>query len=403
MPNTLLTSDIITREALKVLHEKLIFINKINTQYDGSFGKKGANIGDTLRIRKPAKFKVRSGKVFGDAGTDVIESNTSIKIANQLGVDANFSDEDLAMKIDDFSKLFIEPAMSQLATKVEEDVLTSILLSGNSLYNATGIKYVDTLKARKSLQYSLAPNTERIMLIDPATSVTLVNELKGLFQDSTQISKQYREGLMGITSGFNWYESSIMPLITNPADITATVTVTEVPSGGATEATFAGLGASVTIPKGFRFTVAGLNKCHAETKKAYNELYEFVVLEDFTTDGAGAGTAVISPVYASTTDARQNAVGTLPSAAAITVAGAADEVKRTGVAFTKDAFVFATAPLNVPNGCDMASQMSMDGISIRFVRDFDINSGDMKARFDVIYGYNTLREEFAVLMTEPNV
>lgn len=397
MPNTLLTPDIITREALKVLHEKLIFINKINTQYDGSFGKKGAKIGDTLRIRKPAKFKVRSGKTY--AGQDVIETNTTLKIANQLGVDADFTDEDLSLKIDDFSKLFIEPAMSQLATSVEAEVLESILLAGNSVYNASGLDYADTLKARKSLQYSLAPNGDRTMIIDPATSVGLVNELKGLFQDSTQISKQYREGLMGVTSGFKFYESNIMPLITNPADIVGTVTVAE----GASVATFAGLGASVTIPKGFRFSVAGLNKCHAETKKAYNELYEFVVLEDFTTDGAGAGTAVINPVYASTTDARQNVVGTLPTAAAIAVAGAADEVKRTGIAFTKDAFVFATAPLNIPNGTDMASQVSMDGISLRFVRDFDINSGDMKSRFDIIFGYNTLREEFGVLMTEPNV
>lgn len=397
MPNSILTPDMITKEALKVLHEKLVFINKINTQYDSSFGKKGAQIGESLRIRKPAKFKTRVGKTY--AGQDVVESSISLALSHQLGVDADFTDEDLSLNINDFSKQFIEPAMAQLATSVEAEVLEAILLAGQSVYNATGLTYKDTLKARKALNYSLAPVADRMMILDPATTIEIVDELKGLFQDSAQISKQYREGLLGVTSGFKFYESNIMPTYTNPADIVGTVTVAE----GATTATFAGLGASVTIPAGFRFTVAGLKNVHAETKKAYNTLYEFVTLADFTTDGAGAGTATIRPVYASTSDARQNVSGTLPTAAAITVAGAASEVKRSAIAFTKDAFTFATAPLNVPKGTDMASQMVYDGISLRFVRDFDITDGDMKARFDIIFGFTPLREEFSVLLQEPDV
>ena len=37
MANTLLTSDIITREALRVLHQKLRFVGSINRQYDDRF------------------------------------------------------------------------------------------------------------------------------------------------------------------------------------------------------------------------------------------------------------------------------------------------------------------------------------------------------------------------------
>ena len=60
MANTILTPDVITREALRVLHEKLTFVGAINKQYDSSFAKSGAKIGDTLRIRKPAQFNNRS-------------------------------------------------------------------------------------------------------------------------------------------------------------------------------------------------------------------------------------------------------------------------------------------------------------------------------------------------------
>lgn len=396
MANQFLTSDIITKEALRVFHEELIFTSKCNTQYDGSF-KSGANVGDTIRIRKPAKYKVRSGKTRN--AQDVIESNISLKVDKQLGIDVDFTDADLALDLNSFSDTFLRPAMSQLASSIEQEVIKEILKAGSSVYNASGIAYNDTLKARKSLEYSLAPKGNRVLLIDPATSIGLVDELKGLFQDSTQIAAQYRNGLMGVTSGFKFYETNLLPTYTQPSDVTATVTVSE---GGST-ATFAGLGASETIPAGFRFTVAGLKKVHPETKRAYNELYEFVVQEDFTTDGAGAGVGIILPVYASGTDARQNASGTLPSGAAISVNGAAGDVLRNAIAFAPDFVTFATADLNVPKGCDMASKMVMDGFSLRFVRDFDIHEGDMQSRFDILFGTQVLYPEYGCLLQEPDV
>lgn len=398
MPNTILTSDVITKEAIKILHEQLVFTNKINKQYDDSFARKGAKIGDSLRIRKPAQFVTRVGKTY--AAQDFVEQSLTLTINKQLGLDVDFSDEDLALSLNDFSEQFIRPAMSQLATSVEAETLNMILLASNSIYNAAGINYKDTLTARKQLFESLTPSGKWCAIINPATSVEIVDELKGLFQDSTQISKQYKEGLLGRTAGFDFYESNIMPNLTNPSDIVATVTVTE---GGST-AVFAGLGLSEVIPAGFRFTVAGSNKVHSETKKTYASAYEFVVLAPFTTDGAGAGVATIYPVYSAASGARQN-ISVLPGAAsAIVVNGAADEEMRSSIAFAKDAFTMATADLVVPKGTDMASRQVMDGISLRFVRDFDASGdGVFVNRFDIIFGYTPLREQFASVLLEPNV
>jgi hypothetical protein len=395
MANTILTIDTITKEALKILHEQLVFTNKIDKQYDGSFAKSGAKIGSQLRIRKPAQFTTRSGKTY--AGQDFEETQITLSVDKQLGIDVTFSDLDLALDLNSFSDQFIRPAMSQLATSIEAETLNMILQSGNSVYNATGLVYKDTLKARKKVFQSLAPAGKWCCILDPNTGVELIDELKGLFQDSTQISKQYREGLMGRTSGFDFYESNIMPTITNPSDVTATMTVVD----GASTVALVGMGLTEVIPAGFRFSVAGAKKVHPETKKAYADLYEFVTTADATTDGAGAVTVSVPPVYGTT--AKQN-ISAIPSGgSAIVVNGAVDEVIRNSVAFEKTAFTMASADLAVPKGTDMASRQVMDGMSLRFIRDFDIADGDWKNRFDFLFGYRTLRQDFACVLQEPDV
>jgi len=42
MPNSLLTSTAVTREALRILYQKLNFVGSINRQYDDSFAKSNA-------------------------------------------------------------------------------------------------------------------------------------------------------------------------------------------------------------------------------------------------------------------------------------------------------------------------------------------------------------------------
>jgi len=80
-----------------------------------------------------------------------------------------------------------------------------------------------------------------------------------------------------------------------------------------------------------------------------------------------------------------------------------NDVLRSNIAFEKNAFTMATADLPAPSGTDKASRQVMDGVSLRFVRDFDIQSGDWLSRFDVLFGYTNLREEFSVLLQEENV
>src|SRR5574340_777429 len=119
MTQTLLTPTAVTREALRVLHQKLNFITNINTSYDDSYAKTGAKIGDSLKIRLPNQYTVRTGAPISTQ--DVEESSVTLQVATQKGVDVTFTSAELTMSLDDFSKRILEPAMAVLAANIEAD------------------------------------------------------------------------------------------------------------------------------------------------------------------------------------------------------------------------------------------------------------------------------------------
>ena len=124
MANTILTSQIITREAQRILHQKLNIVGNMNRQYDDRFAKRGAKIGTSLDLRLPAKFTVRTGSSY--SGQNVVERKVNLPVATVKGVDMAISDLEMALSLDDFSKTILEPAMAQLAAQIEYDAINAL-------------------------------------------------------------------------------------------------------------------------------------------------------------------------------------------------------------------------------------------------------------------------------------
>src|SRR3569623_400301 len=122
MTQTLLTSMQVTRKALMILHQKLNFVGSINRGYDDSFAKDGAKIGDTLKIRVPNQYTVRSGATLN--AQDITETTVNLQVATQKGVDVNFSSAELTLSLDDFAERILDPAMSALAANIEADAMS---------------------------------------------------------------------------------------------------------------------------------------------------------------------------------------------------------------------------------------------------------------------------------------
>ena len=388
--NTILTPTAVTREALRVLHQKLNFVGNITRDYDSSYAQSGAKIGSDLKVRLPNQFTVRDGATL--AAQDVTESSTTLTVSSQKGVDVSFSSSELTLSLDDFSKRILDPAMAVLAANIEADALSMYKDVYQSVWNGgSAATYNKALDARVLLQRSLAPPNDRTMLLDPQAMADVIKDTKTLFQDDASIAKQYREGMVGRAAGFDWGENTLLPSHTRGAEDTAYVvnTSTGITSGSATVAVTAGTGAG---NKGDVFTIAGVYSVHPETKVSTGQLQQFVLAADYA---GGAGNITVSPVPV-TSGAKQNV--TIVSAGAgkaVTFAGTASTAVQTGLAFQKGAFAIAFADLIMPKGVDFAAREVLDGISLRIVRAYDINNDVFPCRIDVLYGYKTLRAQLA--------
>src|ERR1051325_6914724 len=210
MANAFLTPTAVTREALRVLHQKLNFVGSITRDYDESFARQGAKIGDTLKIRLPNQYTVRSGAAL--TSQDTTESTVDLKVQTQKGVDLNFTSVDLTLALDDFSDRIIEPAMSVLAANIEADAMSMYKDVWNQVDNqGQPATFTKVLQGRKILVDNLAPLNARTCNLNTQDNVDLVDALKGLFNDKSTISKQNREGFMGRTAGFDFIDNTLWP------------------------------------------------------------------------------------------------------------------------------------------------------------------------------------------------
>lgn len=392
MANSILTPTAVTRKALSVLHSKLNFIGSIDRQYDKSFAKSGAKIGSTLKIRRPNEYAVRTGRVMDVQ--DTTEASVDLTIGTQMGVDLAFTSVDLTLSLDDFSDRILEPAMDRLASTIEGQVLTDSYKKISSQVLQTGaLTYDNVLEAGQILTEHLASRGDRANLLNPQQMRDLVNGTSTLFNNQTAIGKQYLEGLMGRAAGFDFFENTLMPRhLTGAA---AGYLVNGIPTaatdyyGNQTIAVNTGTG---SWNAGDVFTIAGVFEVHPETKAVTARLRQFVVR---TATTGNATTITFTPGLVSS-GAKQN-VGALPaSGAAITRSGAASSYTSQGLAFQKEAVAFVTADLVMPDGVDWKAREQHDGISMRIIRDYDINNDIFPARIDVLWGSEVIRPELMV-------
>lgn len=393
MANSILTPTAVTREALRILHQKLNFIGSINRQYDDSFAKSGAKIGDSLKIRLPNQYTVRTGAVM--QVQDTSETSVTLQVATQKGVDVNFSSVELTLSLDNFSKRILDPAMTILAANIEADAM----LMYKDIYqqvNNTGAAatYAKLMDGRKILQDSLTPLGSRTANLNTQDMVDLIADNKALYNQQGEIGKQFKEGYVTRQSGFDFMENTLWPSHTRGSANTSYTTDTRTSALPlvATEVSQITIASgSGTIVKGDVFTIANVFKVHPESKANTGINQQFTV----TSDVSAAGIINITPsIFLA--GAKQNVtIPTTSATAALTFVGTASTAHGISMLYHEDAFTFATADLVMPGGVDFSAREVQDGISMRIVRQYDINNDKLPCRIDVLYGYKTIRPQLA--------
>jgi len=393
--NSILTIDMITRKALEILENNLVITRNVNRQYDDSFAVEGAKIGSTLRIRLPDRALVTDGAAL--QVQDDNEQFTTLTVSTQKHIGVNFTSAELTMQLDDFAERVLKPRISQLASSIDADVANAY----KNIYASVGTPgtvpatSLVLLQAQQKLNEAAAVMDPRYATVNPAANAGLVEGMKGLFNPTDTISKQFKNGMMGTgVLGFDEINmsQSIKQHTTGSWGTSITVSST-VSTQGQSTLGISFTGSSKTWNVGDIFTVAGVYAVNPQTRESTGSLQQFVVTQAVT--GSSSATLSISPALYTSDNALATVDSFPQSGAVVTMFGSSATQYPQNLVYHKDAITFATADLLLPQGVDMASRAVHNGISLRVVRQYDINNDRLPCRIDVLYGFSTIRPQMA--------
>lgn len=396
----------ITRRAMNVLRNNLVLVPRVNREYEKEFSQGMGKIGDTVNVRVPGYGTVTAGKVASPAG---FADTYKPIVVTQQNASLKFSSKEMALNVengDEFERSVLGPQMAALCNKIDADGF-DLYPGFNGSTGTPGTQPADLdyfLKAMAQLAENAVPVDDQIYgFLAPRTQAGMIQGLKGLFQDSTEISKQYKKGVMGTAAGMNFLMSqnvanhttgtwSGTPVI-NDAGAALVSGATTIPVDG-----FGG--ATDSFKKGDIITVAGVYAVNPISKKSTGQLLQLTVTADYAATGSAMAALPISPAIV-TSGSTQNATALPLDGAVVQIFGhATTYATKTGPAnlvLHKDALGFAAVDLPLLDPSRQHRVRDNDlGLSIRVTEWLDGVNDDLLIRLDVMYGWAILRQGFGV-------
>jgi len=411
MSNTTLTADIIAKEALVILDNELGFLDTIHRAQEEEFDKNvnGYKVGDTISIRRPADFTVRTGAVMDVQ--DVIEGKVGLSVDQQIGVDFKFSSTDLTLKIEDLSERVLKPALVNIINEMAADCFETFL---PEVYNYVGTpnqavdSFDDFFRSQERLNLMAVPTSDRYAALNPTDHARLLANQTGLFINKAE--RAYTKGILGELGGANVLMTQVVP----PQDYGTADNTTPLTDGNSQEVTYDsvkntwkqelltdGWATTKTLKKGQMFTIDGVYMVNPKTKRSTGVLQNFTVMEDVTTASNGANNTdfdISPPIITSGPHQTVTYSGNFDGRT-ITIIGPASgtaQTYRQNVAYHKNAFAMAIVPMEMPAAVkNVGSRRSYKGISVRVIPAYDAVNDISKWRLDLLYGRKTIDPRLA--------
>lgn len=412
MSNRQLTADIVAKAAVAILDNELIFADKVFRGYEEDFKMRpnGYTPGETISIRKPTDYTVRSGSVA--AVQDVVEGKTSITVNRVRGIDFAFTSQELTMKIEDLAERAIKPAMVQLANEIDKDV-ASLALDIPSWVGTAGQtinSFADFAAAPQRLDEYAVGRDGRMAALSPADYWGLVGSQTALFNNSIN-GKSYRDGSAGDIGGVSTHMSQNVQSLTTGTrsgtilvdlSITAsTITYDAVKDTMTQTIHIDGLtGATDTIKAGEVFTIAGVYAVNPVTKQRLPFLKQFVVTADATAASNEVDLVIYPAMIWSGAFKNVDVVGVTDlNNQVVTFFGSASTVYPQNLVFQKNAFALVTVPLVAPPGAVDVGRQTYKGTSVRVIPVYDGINDKSMWRLDVLYGIKTVDPRLATRLS----
>jgi len=423
MANALVTSTVITNEVLRIAHNASAFLGNVNTDYKEAWTG-DVKPGSTVKARAPVQFTHRDGETA--SVQDVTERSTDVTLQPLLGLDFAVGSTELTTSVGSngsvdkaFKERYLKPAGLKLAALLDYRIGTLMKNSFHQMVGTPGTPpatFADLLNAGVPLDRMSVPRDGmRMAAIEPGANASIVAGLSGLFNNKEVLGEQYKTGIIKTGAGLDLAMSQNVPSHTvGPLGGTPLVNganqglinsgATDNPYGATTSLVTDGwtAAAALRLNQGDTFTIAGVFSVNPETKASTGVLQSFLVTANTSSDGSGNATIVISPAIIAG-GAYQNVTARPADNAAITVtSGAANTTYTNNLIWHRDAFTFVSPKQELPGGMDMAYQASLadeGGVSLRFVRGFDITSNKFVSRFDILWGGAVTLPNFGVRRT----
>ena len=424
MANAFQTATVITNEMVRIIHNTSAFLGNMNTDFDKNWGQGRYAPGSTVYARRPVQFTIRNGATA--SVQDITESTVPIVVQPELGIDFAVQEFDLvtAVKNDGqidktFRDRYLKPAALRIAAEVDYQVGQLVKNATPNIVGAPGTgmaSVTDLVNAQIPMDNNACPrDAMRYAALSPTANAAVVAGLATLFNPRGTLEDQYKKGVVQTQLGIDLMMSQNVPTHT-VGPLGGTPVVNGANQGtinsGSTDNPYASTTSLVTngwtaaaaarLKKGDVITLAGVNDVNPETKQDTGALKNFVVTADVSSDGSGNATVIISPAIIAG-GAYQNCTARPANSAAITVkTGTASTAYAQNILWHRDAITFVSPEMDLPGGMDYAAQSTLadqGGISLRFVRGFDILNNKRISRFDVLYGAAVIRPEWCVRRT----
>lgn len=326
MANQFITTDLVSNTALALFANNAPFVMTASRIYQDDFVSSGYKIGDTLQVRRQNHFIVGDGSVA--TPQDIIETVETITVAHQYHALIAYTIQDLSLRIEDFSRLFIAPAIQEIVTQLEKDVASQ---AEQQLYFFTGtagtpinsFTTVDTAGAKLLEQgVNIANDAYMAMTVRDGSALkgALLNNFTPVFNEDI-----VRSSAIGHLSYFDIFQSQNIkrhiagagPRLT-PGD--ALLVNGAVASGNTIIMDGATISVTDYFVVGDVISIAGVQSVNPVGRAATGQNMQFVVTANASSDGAGNITVLVNPtIISDTSNPNRNVSNAIPNNAAVTM------------------------------------------------------------------------------------
>lgn len=326
MPNQFITTQLVSNTALAMFANNAPYVMTGSRIYQDDFTSSGYKIGDTLQVRRQNNF------IVGDGSTatpqDIIETVENITVAHQYHALISYTVQDLTLRIEDFSRLFIQPAIQNIISQMERDISAA---AEQELYFFTGTAgtpinsytTVDLAGAKLLEQaVNISSDAYLAMTVRDGSSLkgALLNQFTPVFNEEI-----VRQSAIGHLSYFDVFQSQNIvrhqagagPTL-HPGD--ALLVNGAVGSGNVIIMDGATAGVANYFLPGDLISIAGVQSVNPISRAGTGQDMQFVIIAPANSDGGGNITIQVAPaIISSTTSPLQNVSNAIPDNAVVTM------------------------------------------------------------------------------------